>query len=248
MFHRLALLVLLAGTNACPGSGSAGEPAPPPGEAFEVLLDFRPMEDPVSTLVSLSGNDRLSVVRYSPYLFEVRSIREGEPRSGMREKIGEMVSDPDIREALRRRDYTGEGLIQGDQFRLRIEAGDGLRGECLGFVHRAPEVVGGLVKKLLASGEGIRDVSPAAAYLRSEPIPTDRFEKLRQRGKVRIAPLGDLPEDLRRSVTAANGNPFEFHAIPRDHYEQLLDLCSHGKEFFIADEGLGFQLGLFVTG
>ena len=103
------------------------------------------------------------------------------------------------------------------------------------------------MRELLASGDELKAPHQAEAYLRSEPIPADRLVKLRERGRVRIVPLGDLPEELRGSVTTANGAPFEFQPISRDQYQKMLGLCSHGKEFFIIHEGFGFQLGLYVT-
>ena len=79
-------------------------------------------------------------------------------------------------------------------------------------------------------------------------LDLERLAKLRERGQVRIFSLGDISAELQGSVTAANGTPFEFQPISRNHYQKMLGLCSHGKEFFIIHEGWGFQLGLYVTG
>jgi hypothetical protein len=215
-----------------------GKPA-----ASAVSVDLRPARETASTFVRVEAG-AARAVRYSPTELKVLSVRRGDPGAGGVALL-QAGCQPAVREALRRRDFTGGGLEPSDQFYLAVLDGQAA-GDAYGVTAAAPEAV----RELLRQAQALADRLPTAAlddaYVRSEPITTERYDTLRRSPKIRFVRLDALGPDLKPVVGAAITQPRDFVALDRARAGALLSHKSYGKEVFIEvfheGKGAGQQL------
>jgi hypothetical protein len=239
------LLVWMLLMSYCNDRAPAERKVEAQGQVTEIRLDFTPMADPVSVFVVLSHDRRVKILNYAPYRLVVTNAYEGTlPESDMQRFLIK-TRDPDFREALRRRDFTGTGLSSGDQFYLSLKVDQNITQECFGFVEDAPSIVGALVHDLLATRKQLTEAALADAYVRSEPIAKERFEALRRDGKLKFLTVREFPSNVQTILTVAINHPRDFHPLDRTQYEQLLGRSSSEQQFYVTGDGSGHQLSLF---
>jgi hypothetical protein len=213
--------------------------------ATGVSLDVTPMTDPLSTFVLVGQDNQARAVRYARSQLEVVAVYEGVLSGAHVSQLLARTGEPAFAEALRRRNFGGDGLRSGDQFYLSTKSQKSGGGECFGFIEDAPVSVRDLIKDLLALKTQLKEAALSDAYLRGEPIAAERFAALQRRGQLRFEAVSEFPPDTQPILTGAVTRPRDFLPINRAQYEQLLPHASHGHEFFLTADGSGYQLTLF---
>lgn len=234
-------LSLIFMTGACVGNAS-NQQRPRGRQTDPIILDVTPFGDPVAVSVVLRGDAESEVVRYSPPQLTISAVRRGVLPEGAFARLRAAADAPAFRAALSQEGNGGTRVEEGDLFRLAVESGGR---PAAGLVSKAAPAVQGFIKEVLALEEHLTRVPPAEAYLRSERIEPGRLEAIRRRGLVRLAPLGELPPDLRPAVAQAAEQPLRFHPLSRAQYDRLLTQCSVGHELFLVVGDAGHQLTLF---
>ena len=213
--------------------------------AAEITLDVTPMTEPLSAFVLVGQDGQAKAAHYSRTQLQVAAVYQGKLSGSRVSQLLARTGEPAFAEALRRGNFGGTGLSRGDQFFLSVKSQESGGGECFGFVEDAPAAVRDFVRDLLALKAQLKEAALADAYVRSEAIAAERFAALRKRGQLRFAAVREFPPEVQPILTGAVSRPRDFLPISRTQYEQLLPHASHGREFFLAAEGSGYQLTLF---
>lgn len=238
-----------AGTPAAmDGAGAAGTARPEALGPATLLVDLQAGEAPTATFAAVSAGGEARWLRYNPAQLRVTAAGEGKVAAETARRLLERTADPAFQEALRRRNYAGEGLATGNQFRVRLRRGEGPGEEAFGFLQDAPPALRSVVAEALALAVRAAARPPADAYMRSRPVESERFRTTLREGKLRYFPLASFPDDLRRLLAGALQRPDDFVPLTGAQFRRLSERTSHGQDLFLAQEERGYQLTLFRGG
>lgn len=241
----LGVLSLLLITPAhCRAQIQPGGRLEQPPSRPSISLDFTPMREPVSTYVLVGFDNSIRAVRYARYELRVVALREGHLPDSEGTRLRERYREQGVREALRRRSFSGAGLSGGDQFNLSFAFASGAAEGCFGFVEDAPDAVRRLIGDLLSLAKSPPAATLAAAYVRSEPIEAARLKALRRDESVRFTALRDFPPDVLSAVACAVSRPRDFCPLNQAQFEQLRAKATGGHEYLILENASGHQLNL----
>lgn len=249
----LCLIGILAIAEAsCQGGESgSGSAALPPDDLLRrpandrLLVEFVPMTDPLSRVVSIAEDGTVRTVSYSAPRLEVVAVgRTGLPIADAT-KLFDRIREPGIDEALRRRSFAGSGLRSGDQFYLFMRS-RGRVGVCFGFLEDAPPAVSRFVEELLRLEAGSESQEIAAHYLRVETLEARRLESLPGQGRA-VRRWASAPSDLRVPIERAVQRPREFHALTDEEHEGLAEWCGEPADCFLTRGESGYQLALYSS-
>lgn len=217
----------------------------------EIRLDWRPfapIKEPTGapTFVLIDDDGNAQAVRYSPSRLLVISLYQRALPANEVSQLFERVTSDAFRRALKGR-FAGSGVEDGDLFSVQISGGGRTIASGGGLVHKAPHAVQTIVKDLLAVSERLDKRPLAEAYVRSTPIPNDRFESLKRAGKLRFLEIVKFPEDLQPVIRRVVARPSDFHPLTYQQYEKLLPFCSHGHNLYVVQEESGHEFALFTA-
>jgi hypothetical protein len=221
----------------------ANEAKSTPPTNVAISLDLIPMTDPVAAFITVTPDNKATLVHYSRNLLAVRDVLEGNLSASQATLLSERKQNPEFTKALRTKSF-GAGLTRGDQFHLWIAENANVE-ECFGFVDDAPAIVRSLIADLLSMGKQLKPAVPADAYLRSEPISPTRYEALRRSAKLPFTSTGEFPINLQSMILRATNSPRQFFPLTTNQYQALLTYIAPGHEFLLSDKGSGHQLTLF---
>lgn len=239
-----------AGINEWTSNGPKEQPKQDWQIGTKICLELRPFlprkaVPAGAVFVLLHGDGKARVVHYSPYQLAVVAAYQGNlPKADVMQLLTK-TQQADFREALQHKSFASTGVEEGDSFYLSLEFQDAVVGEVSGLLQNAPKVVHALVENLLELEKGLEAAPLAHAYVKSEPIAEERFEKLRQKGTLRFISILEFPPEIQPVVIDAISHPRDFLALSRGQYNQLLKWRSHGDEFFVVNKNSGYQLTLF---
>lgn len=210
----------------------------------EILLEFIPMHSPVVTNVQVSRQGNADALRYiRSRLLAVEALK-GNLSTQVTSRLFATADTTAFKDALHRQSFAGTGLTQGDQFRLIVVIEGGAAREIFGFVHLTPKVVSSEIVQMLAAVKNLDHATLAAAYLKGEPIPKERFARLQTSGLVKE--FGALPSRLRQTLQSAIDKPYTFVALDDARYQHFLSYKT-SSELLLDKQGNGYQIKLFTT-
>lgn len=221
--------------NSHAGEESAVKQAAP----ATISLDFTPMTDPTSTFVSINPDTKAKVVRFSRSLMVVKSLAEGTLSRQQASSLFDKARDLTCAQS-----FGTPGLTRGDQFNLTVNI-EQKQTECVGFVEDAPPTIRSLVEDVLSTSKSLSSVALADAYLRSEPISSNRYEALRKSPSLRFVNLEDFSNDAQQVLSTAINHPRDFIVLTVETRKNLSDRIAKGQELFITHKSSGHQLTIF---
>jgi hypothetical protein len=240
--------------NATLNQSSSTTPTPPPkigespSESTEMVirLDFYPFTNSTSVFVSLRSDGNAHALHYDKSQLTVTAAFKGNVSKESISGVLNRYRDPAFQEALRRRNFSGNGLTEGDQFYL-LFASAGQAKDVFGFVSDTNSVTQTQIKELLELERHLAKVPLADAYLVSNAIEETRFDKLRKEGKSRFISLGEFPAELQSKVLTAMRNSHEFYSLNKREYEEFRTRSENASEFYVTANGTGHQLILLTS-
>ena len=210
-----------------------------------IRLDFTPMASAISMYVLLHADGYARVVHYSRYLQDVVALYQGILSARTLESLFSATDDQAFREALKRENFAGVGLSQGDQVHLSLYVQGRIKGEIFGFLPDIPKDVQDFTQELLALTKQLDKISPAYAYMRNEPIEASRLEYLSKRKNIDFLLIHDFPYEIRSILTEAINNPYDFIVLEKAQYDSISTWRPGSHEFFVTSDHSGYQLHLF---
>jgi hypothetical protein len=243
---RCLLLLAVSLIASClPPSPPKTSLATPPAAELEVRVEYTPFKTSTAQFIVLKSGGQMRSFQFSPYQLLVTAVAEGTISKSEVTALLHQLQDHAIAEAFRKKDYSGVGLSRGDQAHLAVLDADGSRRECLGFVEDMPQEVQSLLQKFRKQMDGLPATTMAEAYLRSQPIPSNRLAIIQQQGKLRVWKLTELPREMQSLLQTALENPALFYPLGKSQYEQLLAFNSSQAELYVTHAGRGGKLSLF---
>jgi hypothetical protein len=237
------LLLVISGwcgsDNHAPGNSHTEKNATAQATSATISLDFTPMTDPTSTFVSITTDNKAKAVRYSRSLLVVKSLAEG---TLSRQDAASLFDK--VRALTCGQSFGTPGLARGDQFTLTVNV-DQKQTECVGFVEDAPPNIRSLVTDVLSTSKNVNSVALAEAYVRSEPISTNRYEALRKSPSLRFINLENFSNDAQQVLSTAINHPRDFVMLNSETRQNLSERIVQGQELFITHKGSGHQLTIF---
>lgn len=243
--------VVLAGLLILAAGCSTAAPPPPLQDDLaagtnSLRLDYRPMREPEAVYLTLQPDGAAEYLRYSPQTLRIVSRRTGSlPARSIAPYFTRAEAHP-VRQALTRGNYTGNGLLQGDQFYLGIRT-PGAQGQVFGFVQETPVEVQTLVRDLLKLEGSLRPAAPAPAYVRIETVAAARLDSVRKAGKLKLAPFSELPAPLRTSLEGKLDLANHLAPTSKAAHSALLKLAAGSHELIVLQGAKGYQLTAFTS-
>lgn len=225
-----------------PGSEPAG------AGATAIRLEYLPFTDPLAIFIALDQDGCLHLTRFFPSRLVVANAGVRPLSAAERKRVLALLAAPALRQALRAH-MTGDGLTQGDQFRLGLANAAGMTDEAWGFRDAAPPALRELIDTVLGYGAPAQRLEPvplADAYVRARLVEPARVDDLVRTTPVRIRAAAEFQADLRAALLQTIRDPLLFHPLTHAQRRALLAYRSLGDDVWLRVEGNGvYQLRVY---
>jgi hypothetical protein len=242
-FRYLVFILALAPAYAPAAAG----PGPAGAHTFRLRLELVPFTSPLAQLVVLDETGMSQRTGFYPSGRRVASAGARRLEGGERERIARLLSAAPARRWFAST-YAGQGLTQGDQFRLWLASDKPVAEETWGFVDNAPPDLQALIAALIEIAGPAHRYAPtrvSGSYLRARPVDRARLDDLVRTTPVLIAALADFPADMQLKLRDTIADPLVFHPLPSDQRQRFLERRSLGDDVYLRVEGRVFQLQLY---
>lgn len=219
---------------------------------IEIRFEYSPSalttdpKDTESVFLTIRGDGRAEALRYGAYQPTIITVYRGVlPRADV-EKIVAKVQGV-ISESARHRRYAS-GVQDTDVFHLSIlPCNDLITKQQVIDYWAVIESSGGariVIEQLRELWKRLKEINPAYAYVRSEPIENEAFRKLGR--DPQFISIQKFPRKLRPIILKALKRPLSFNSISKKQFNQLLAFTST-QYFTVVDGNSGFSLTLHLS-
>jgi hypothetical protein len=198
-----------------------------------IAADLIPFHEPIARFVEIEERGHVRVLLYERSLGRIEQARARTLSAARTDELRRAADDRMLLAAMRPGGYGGDRPTQGDRFQLWL--GHGMR-TAFGYVDDAPLVLREFVSRVSVIAADTETAEPAPGYVRCEPIPGERWQRIRERGTGTLADLDGLGPPTRQGLGCAAQAPGDFVAVTRDESRVLRSRFA-AHQFFVEQDG-----------